>query len=64
MLVIILPQVEAIQKDLNYSLVTEEAYQDMPLTSQGGQGLFTKSLNAQGWNRKHCNIHLLYRNEV
>ena len=33
MLVIILPQVEAIQKDLNYFPVTE-AYQDMHLTSQ------------------------------
>ena len=42
-------QVEAIQIDQHYSPVTEETYQDA-LNFTGGQGLFTKSLNAQGWN--------------
>ena len=46
---IILPQVETMQRDQHYSPVTEETYQDMPLTSQEDKD-FTKSLNAQGWN--------------
>ena len=37
-------QVEAIQIDLNYSPVTEEAYQDMPLTSQEDKDSLPKPL--------------------